>query len=70
MCARSDTKIREEKVVLEIGYHAGRISIGDFKYEVGGSGYTREDLINKLRTYTKDELTVLVADLVDCGGED
>ena len=69
MCAESDAEIRGKKVSVYMGYYGGNISIGDLEYDVDGKQATREDLISCLNEFTKEELSILIADLIDNSDE-
>ena len=70
MCAGSNTKLRGEEVGIYMGYFGGHISIGDLHYyaeinENKSKSCSKGEFINKLKTYTKDEIANMILDLVE-----
>ncbi len=72
MCGKSKIFIKEEKVKLFIGYIESYIEVGDVRYD--GASYKEpqpdtEPMIEKLNTFTKEELIESIVQLVDNGEE-
>lgn len=67
MCAQSEGKLRDAEVDVYMGYFGGSLKFGNFSYsnhpeEQEG---TRQGLIDKLKEYSAEELSVLIADFLD-----
>ncbi len=72
MCGKSKIFIKNEKVKLFIGCIESYIEVGDVRYD--GASYKEpqpdtEPMIEKLNTYTKEDLVNIIIGLVDNGCE-
>ena len=63
MCAGASLTIRGDEVSVYMGYHGGRLEIGDVEYKSGKSD--REEIFKKLSSYKKDEIISMILDIVD-----
>ena len=72
MCAGGNTTIRKEEVSLYMGYYGGSLTIGNLTYDVENEARnrdqkscTRKEMMDKIKSFTKEEIAQMIIDLVD-----
>ena len=72
MCAGSKTTIQGEEVGVYMGYYGGSMQIGDIDYDTGDKDCSRKNmaqnrrkLIIRLNTFTSDDLSEMIVQLVE-----
>ncbi|MCK5608502.1 hypothetical protein KAR91_41860 [Candidatus Pacearchaeota archaeon] len=65
MCGYADVETKKGEVSLYLGYYGGSVTIGDVKYEQGGSEESKAKMKEALKTYTKNQLIDLIVGFAD-----
>jgi hypothetical protein len=65
MCGTSDTKIRDRDAFIKLGDSGGILEIGDLQYAPNWGEVPREQMVQALAIYSKEELIDLLLNFCD-----